>query len=363
MGSRTPDNFHDPLMGFVLQNDLPFYIENNRYVFVDSIKDADIIPVMVNSDNIDKQLEVLKHKSSHSFVVVMLHTHLSETYSDKTIENIFVGPYKQVTDNIIVVGCGWLNKHPNYLFYDFYLNHCKAYFFDYNRLDLDHHRRSRLWTGNNSSKSYVIPEIKKYYPTRKFLVPNVYRPDSGEYKESVRLLLRHHTSDNECHYSNFQEGIYLLPQEKGLEYAYTEDGAGNIPINNSYYMDTVLSVYVETIGTRKWGSLGVSEKTFNPLIKGHLILPFSGSTFVQSVVNRYGIKFPNWLDTSYDLIEDDYVRKKAYIKTVINLKRKSLPDLTEMLHDSLEIRMHNREQLKSIPYDSLYDKLKERIGL
>lgn len=73
------------------------------------------------------------------------------------------------------------------------------------------------------------------------------------------------------------------------------------PAHQTYFKDTFISIYVETI--QSGSSLIVTEKTYDPLIKGHFILPFGKVNFVQRL-RDIGIQLPNFINYSYDAIED-----------------------------------------------------------
>jgi hypothetical protein len=362
----------DILMGFIRKNDLPFHIEQSQWEFVDDISDADVIPIVTApfeviayptelKVSLEQQVQYLNKVAKGKCILVMVHTHVSETYGPN-VTDMHVESFKEVSDHVYQVTPNHKSIHAKHIFHDFYFNFCKAYFCDYSRYDL---KAERLWSQNSNNKSYDLLPIKEFNPTKKFLVPNNIRFHSNEYKEHARMELRKITSDEECHFSDFQRGITLDPEESGLDLCYTEDGAGLIPIANRYYEDTVVSVFVETIG----GSNPVypdqvgamTEKTFIPFLKGHFILPFSAPGFVQFLKSHYGFKFPDWIDYSYDSVYNDDDRLTAYLNSVKKLKSLPLTKLVELANLDIELRHYNRQLVYDIPYDSLHDKVKARI--
>lgn len=363
----------DILMGFIRNNDLPFHIEQSQWEFVDNISDADVIPIVKApfrvvayptdlTVSLEQQVQYLNTVAKGKCILVMLHTHVSESQGPH-VTDMHIDPFNEVSEHVYQVTPNHKIKHPKHIFHDFYLNLCKAYFCDYGAYDLKY---DRLWAQNSNSKSYDLLPITKLNPTKKFLVPNNVRPHNlnKEYKEHARMELRKITSDEECHFSDFQRGLTLDPEEPGLDRCYTDDGTGFIPIANKYYQDSVVSVYVETIGGSNIhpDQVGVvTEKTFSPFIKGHFILPFSAPGFVQFLKSEYGFKFPDWIDYNYDSIYNDDDRLMAYLNSVKRLKSLPLSTLVELANLDIELRHYNRQLMYDLSYDSLHDKVKARI--
>jgi len=357
-------------MGFVRYNDLPFHIEQHQWEFVDDIRDADVVPIIKApfeygppsyiKATLQEQVEYLNKFAKGKCILVMLHTHVSETQGEN-VTRMFVDPLCEVSEHVYQVTINHKIQHPNHIFYDFCFNMSKAYFLDYPKYDL---QWNRLWTMNSTEKSFVLRSINPFNATKKFLVPNNVRYGTGEYKEHARMELRKITSDDECYFSDFQRGI-VLDSEEDLNHCYTKNGPGFIPMSNRYYEDSVVSVYVETIGgsNPQQNTVGaVTEKTFVPLLKGHFILPFSAVGFIEYLKTYYGFRFPEWIDYSYDSIDNDNDRLRAYLKAVKELKKVPLDILNRLANGDIEIRKYNRKLIASIPYDSLHDKVKERIN-
>jgi hypothetical protein len=91
---------------------------------------------------------------------------------------------------------------------------------------------------------------------------------------------------------------------------------GYRPPHNEYYKNTFISIYGETI---EFGSTtAVTEKTWDPLIKGHFILPFSNAGFIEYLCS-IGIQFPDFIDYRYDTIDNDEKRFLVYSDEVKRL--------------------------------------------
>lgn len=135
-----------------------------------------------------------------------------------------------------------------------------------------------------------------------------------------------------------------------------------VPINNSYYRNSVLSIYVETITTSSHLEndqkvMSATEKTWNPLIKGHIILPFSSHGFISFLKDSYGIKFPGFIDYSYDEINNDLDRWFAYKTEVARVLNLGADFLYEQKKVNWEIIKHNKDTILSGRKYTVYEAL------
>ena len=126
---------------------------------------------------------------------------------------------------------------------------------------------------------------------------------------------------------------------------------GWTPINNAYYENSVITIYTETVTlthTSGWFGLelrNLTEKTWEPLIKGHFILPFGYGGMIADLKRHYGVMLPDWIDYSYDDCDNDLERWYLYtqeIKRVLALGAKTLFNYKQQ---DLHILKHNRNLL------------------
>jgi hypothetical protein len=122
---------------------------------------------------------------------------------------------------------------------------------------------------------------------------------------------------------------------------------GYSPPHLNYYEDTFISIYGESIefGT----STIISEKTLDPLIHGHLILPYSNAGFVDTV-RQQGFRLPDWIDYSYSNEPDDNVRYQLYTAEVDRLLSQSRAWWIEHFDSELDNRIHNQQLFWTRPY-------------
>jgi UDPglucose 6-dehydrogenase len=125
---------------------------------------------------------------------------------------------------------------------------------------------------------------------------------------------------------------------------------GYSPVHNHYYDNTFVSVYAETI--EHGGFVVVTEKTYEPLIKGHFILPFSNHGFLAAVRNL-GFLLPDFIDYSYDDIEDNDVRFERYAAEVSRILTQPLPTWRRHWRSHLKLLQYNQRLFYRREYDPL----------
>lgn len=366
--SKTPDS----LLGDVRKNDLPFHLERELWEFVDDIEQADVIPIVktpVIDNNIhlnvtlEDQLNVMrKHKDK--IFLLMMHNHISETMGSKTME-LYLRDYSEFK-NVYAV-CVNLIPTDSHIPYNYYFNWVKAHFTEYPKHDL---KWNRLWVHSCTEKSFVLPNIKPFTASKRFCIPNFVRGNSTheytEFKNQARNVLSTYVNSSDSFYSDFRKNVQLLPEESSLwpdSYRGTENGqsgVGIIPIANTYFTDSIVSVFVESVAgflNKDSRVLAFTEKTYIPLVKGHFILPFGSPGTVQELKNQ-GFIFPEWIDYSYDSIDNNDKRLKSFINSFLKLRSISLDDLNALANKDIEIRKHNRRIIVRGKHDFLYDKVK-----
>lgn len=364
INKNTEDRYEvNPLLGLTRKHDLPFHLEKDKWSFVNSIAEADIIPLLLTpfdsneySFSLEDQLNYLRPIKSNQFIVIMIHTHSSDHFNEDN-KNIRLDDWFKHHKNVLTVDINrYTNNHKNHIFYDFMFDLIKAYWTEYEKYDLVH----RLWTNPTSQASFKLSEISSVKLTKRFLIPNTIRK-SGEFKDYARQKIKDKIIlDEDCFYSDLPNGVQLLPEEESLLDCTTPNGAGIIPLANYYYRQSAVSVFTETICTCKHKVKAITEKTFIPLIRGHFILPF-GYCGIITDIKEYGFKLPDWIDYDYDSIEDDEERLDKYFHSVQQLRELSLERLSELVNTDIEMLKHNRAIFYTRPYDSLYDKIKQRI--
>jgi hypothetical protein len=146
---------------------------------------------------------------------------------------------------------------------------------------------------------------------------------------------------------------------KSLDYGYTSNRSRGItvegqdivgafqPVPNEFYLDSYVSIYCESNFLRD-DLIHITEKTFEPLIKGHIILPFSNPGTIARLIDM-GFKMPVGVDYGFDSITDPQQRFAALTNEFQRLMMQNLPQLYK--HNQ-EIFLHNQECINTIAYDT-----------
>lgn len=266
--------------------------------------------------------------------------------------------HRPFQNNYAVIEC----EDPGYqnnkiLFYDFLWNRSKAYYTQRPWTQVD-----RPWYMVNTDDFLLQSISQADRKTRLFLSPNkLGRPDSPYRVRLTEVVQRYDIeskgfisvvnwgSDNKQLLSNStQPGSWLVAQIS--HNTQTGSPSGYVPVHNAYYNETFFSVYVETFETGT--SQMITEKTLDPLIKGHFILPFSSAGFVSYVKSK-GWQLPEFIDYSYDSINNDELRFAAFKREFERLCSFDMDKWRELWIDNLGVIEYNRSQLFNRPYHQL----------
>ncbi len=153
-------------------------------------------------------------------------------------------------------------------------------------------------------------------------------------------------SQYDCGYvSSRTRGITIEPEE--IRGAFS-------PVPNRYYLDTYFSIYVESNCMRS-DLMHITEKTYEPLLKGHFILPFSNPGTIEQL-QTLGFKFPDFIDYSFDRVENPHERFELVLKQFERLLTQDLHDLYVSNQDLLQ---HNQQTFFNRDYDRRIQQLYE----
>ena len=237
--------------------------------------------------------------------------------------------------------------HQQVISNDFVFNRTKAYYSQF-PFSLDVVK----WY-SYGQLGYIVPEPKNAEQKKKiFVAPCKTYPDSPRVSRNrLRDMLRdRYNALGYLGNIDADPTLFLYPhiefpwcnsieeieaQTRPLSYSWW----GYLPPHNEYYRNTFISIYSETI---EFGTdIIVSEKTYDPLIKGHFILPFSNCGFV-AWVRQLGFKLPDFIDYSYDAVEDTDQRMTAYFAEVDRLLTIPVDHWRKHYIDNSKLLRHNQ---------------------
>lgn len=349
---------------------LPFEIEPEGFQFTNVFEESDVI--VAHHLSAVEILLYFNYSLENKLFLITAHTHTHE--GEGVVSHVIANKVQELQKfvsyplNVKYLTCSQPSEgfHSDTIFYDGYYNREKCYFTEYDRFMLV----GKLWSGLATKKMYSLETIarKSLVPgMKKFLSPN--KIHVGEGRDVVlsemeqdriwfRYLLSKHLSEEHGFFSDFQQQppLTLDSQEQLPETVPFYQRFWWAPVHNRYYQNSIVSVYVETL-VRDSVVRTATEKTFDPLIKGHFILPFGYSGLVRDLKNVYGFRFPDWIDYSYDEIEDNRQRFERFIVSFEQLKSLDLETLINYNNQDINILAHNRSIFFESSYDSLYQKL------
>lgn len=309
-----------------------FDLNGQDYKIIDSKDDKIIISDGVNKVNVE--LDIFHNVENQDQAYI----DNSKTYITNTISNY---------------------RNRNVIFNDFLFNRTKAYysqfpFRPYTKKWYNHGQLSYIIpthpAADIKNKIYVAPN-KTYNNTKKYrsllvkTLKNNYLNFGylGNYDDNPDLFLY-----SQIEFTWIDRLIDLETQTSKMHYNWW----GYCPPHNEYYKNTFISIYGETI---EYGNTIVTtEKTFDPLIKGHFILPFSTSGFIQHLKSHYNFKFPEFIDYTYDTIKDDDQRYAVYELEVKRLLEIDIHTWKQHWNDNFEKVIRNNQMIfQEKPYDRI----------
>lgn len=249
---------------------------------------------------------------------------------------------------------GW--SHERFHHVDFLFNRTRAYYSQF-PFSLDVQR----WYHLGDFCFVDFPLRRSERKTHIFVAPNKTYPNDKPRKYRTRLvefLLEYHELGHIGN-SDARPELYLYchhehPWARTMEELSQKPDITKTPLfkysppHNVYYQDTFISIYGETI--EHGMTLAVTEKTYEPLLKGHFILPFSAAGFMQHLQNL-GYRFPDFIDYSYDSISDDDERFRAYLDEAQRLLTTDMVQWKFWWDNNTDILYHNKRLMHERAYD------------
>lgn len=354
--------FINPLMNSHHSHFLAFDLEFDNWEPTQDLSTCDVIPVLVpyNHDDIINQCKFIIENGYKGQTILALDLfHADDQVNDIKRYNDFKKTCKEYLNGKIYVV--HTNKENNEdIFYDFLWNRQKAYFTDYNKYDLN----DRVWTWGTNIKMYGLTKIFKYPDCKKFLTPNRIQHINGQPVDHHRFMCRKKLAlflqDEDGFISDPANNIILEPEQEDIISSLLGGKSGTwYPVSNHLYNSSYISIYIETItmtSSMSFRYKTITEKTWDPLIKGHFILPFGYMGLINDI-RSYGFWLPDWIDYSYDSIYDDDVRFNAYLSSIKKVLEKDITFFRNEYEKSLDKLYSNRMLFWTRPYDSLYNKV------
>lgn len=344
---------HSPLLNYGKSHAFPFAFDS-RWEFSSNPEEADIVPLLhFHGQEQYDQLKYFQNIFPQDKKTVLLSVFHDAEDNDPTRFKWFQETYP----NITILSTAYNKPWPNVLFYDFLWNRTKGlYGLGYLNKDCAvkstwlHHFNINMFQRNSGIK----------HITHNLLIPN--RAYYGKFEVlGVRLEKRselHTIKLKNTLMSNPDKGVifetdnwnpnYIKEIKKGGVYA---------PIANQYYNQTFASAYVESVvDTGDNLVKTITEKTWEPLLKGHFIIPFATPGIIDELERR-GFKFPDFIDYSYTRETNNDIRWHGFVEQLRKISSLELAKVNTLYEDNVHIIKHNQRLFQTLNYDSLYEKL------
>ena len=347
---------------------LPFVKDMHQFVYVDKLEEADIVCALADLSSTNSSLQQLK---PHQILLVMGLFHIDHhSYTPSYIDyyiNRLINEFECPTNKIIFTHKNKNNLDSKYAYFDMMFYRQKLYFTDYqDEYDLS----VKTWTSFCNKEIYSLEDIHlNYQRSKNILNPSKIYEVNGmplgprmKYRIKLREFLLKH-NDMRGYINDTRNGACFFPNNPSkdvMEKIIAPGGGIWYPIGDVYYNSSYVSAYIETI-TEPFGAKCATEKTFDPLIKGHFILPYSIQNFIASLKTDYGFTFPIWIDYSYDEVSDSELRFEKYMESVKKIIDMPLDKLHQLAFNDIEILKHNRQVFFDTPYVSFYDTIQNCI--
>jgi hypothetical protein len=241
--------------------------------------------------------------------------------------------------------------------YDFYWNRCKSMHtngpmgvrYKSHGVTCKHHELN--W--NPRSHQYLAPVRSNTFWREDLLM--FLKKYQGFYS-NVKLYPSKHPDIEQAYLeTDFFEDQFDLEQFR-IQYQITEGALSSklgvvsaIPVAKHYYDNSYISCQVESQHLTG-GGIVFSEKTYDHLIQGRLVLNF-GPQFYYQTLEQQGWKLWKGIDLSWDSISDDNIRWNKYLECLKNLFDFSMSDLHDIFLLNKSNIEHNWQQLYNRPYD------------
>jgi len=246
------------------------------------------------------------------------------------------------------------------IYYDFIWEKQRVYFTEYDQHpNLDCY----TWVYNTTQAMWQLDEIRLNSNPRLYLapmrtIPGYEASPRDQLRRQLRQLLKRHSG----YYSDLEQGKVIEAQEYSQHIADRFNspqasfaGGCTYPPHNRYYQDSIASIYVETL-TYERNMRSITEKTWDPLIKGHFIIPYAYQGMIQDL-RDYGVKLPTWIDYSYDTADDTH-RFEQYLQSVKQFLATDIQTLKKLYYQDQDILLHNRQLWFNAKHRNVYKSIK-----
>lgn len=203
----------------------------------------------------------------------------------------------------------------------------------------------------NRYKSYYTHRIPEQLHLHHYAGPSAYHLPELNFdkpKEKLFMSLTGREFGYRTHLYEFVKDYdgYVSNRTRGITLEQQPVVGAFCPVPDQFYLDSYISIYTESNFLAQ-DLIHITEKTFEPLVKGHIVLPFSNPGTVDRLVNM-GFVMPDFVDYSFDQEPDPATRLNMLLE---EFKRLSMQNIPRLYKEHAQVFKHNQQCLQTIDYD------------
>lgn len=203
----------------------------------------------------------------------------------------------------------------------------------------------------NRYKSYYTRRIPEHLYLHHYAGPNAYRLPDLNFDLPKEKLFMSLTGREFGYRTQLYEFVrdydgYVSNRTRGVTLEQRPVTGAFCPVPNQFYLDSYISIYTESNFLAQ-NLVHITEKTFEPLVKGHIILPFSNPGTIDRLIDM-GFVMPEFVDYSFDKEPDPATRLNMLLE---EFKRLSMQNIARLYREHAEVFKNNQQCLQKIDYD------------
>ncbi len=114
--------------------------------------------------------------------------------------------------------------------------------------------------------------------------------------------------------------------------------------NTQKFFDSSLNIVTETFGVIEDGSIFITEKTYKPITHFQPFVMVAAPNTLLALKHKGYKTFEQWIDESYDSIQDNQTRLTTAINSARQFYLRSKEDIAQDLYEMIDILIHNNRQ-------------------
>lgn len=352
-----------PLLNDAPSHAMPFAFDQ-RWKFTSIPEEADFVPLLhLYGTEAEAQYKYFIDRFEISKPVVVLA--LFHDHEDNDLYR-FTESYVNKYQNVTVLNTAYNSPYKGAIFYDMLFNRSKG-LHGFGDINVSQIKKSS-WIRGFDLDIFLLNDISKNIKYN-ILCPNRAYYNSMVQEKRLKVRSQLHQLFASKKWRNVKVSnpdlntVFKTNNWKNSYNIALRNGGVYAPIADTYYNESFVSVYVESVAMNNENIVKtITEKTWEPLIKGNFILPYAAPGLIDELKRR-GFLFPDFINYDYCNYTNDDSRYEAFVKEIQKIQKLNIDDVNRLYNDNKHIIKHNRKLFETLPYDSLYDKLKCHVAL